>query len=117
MERYSFTRAERIRKGKDFASVRKEGKRITGKNFVVFLKTNDLGIRRLGLAVSSKVGGAVKRNRIKRLFREFFRLNKESFPQSADIFISAKHGFDLQGYREVEREFQSMGFKTFKSHP
>lgn len=111
MGRYSFTRAERLLKGKDFASVRKEGKRIAGKSFVMFLKTNNLGIRRLGLAVSSKVGGAVKRNRIKRLLREFFMLNKEGFPPSADIFISVKQGFNPRGYAEVEKEFQDLGLK------
>lgn len=112
MGQYSFTRAERILKGKDFALVRKQGKRLASKGFVIFIKTNNLGIRRLGLAVSSKVAGAVQRNRIKRLLREFFRLNKETFPSSADIFISVKHGFNPRSYREVEKEFQGLGFKT-----
>lgn len=112
MGQYSFTRAERILKGKDFALVRKQGKRLAGKGFVIFIKANNLDIRRLGLAVSSKVAGAVQRNRIKRLLREFFRLNKEIFPLSADIFISVKEGFNPRSYREVEKEFQGLGFKT-----
>lgn len=108
MGQYSFTRAERILKSKDFALIRKEGKRVASKNFVIFLKANSLGIRRLGLAVSTKVGGAVQRNRIKRLLRECFRLNKEIFPPSMDIFISVKQGFNPVGYKDVEAEIKSV---------
>lgn len=111
MRQHSFTRAERILKAKDFAVVRKQGKRLPGKGFIIFINANNLGLRRLGLAVGSKVGGAVKRNRIKRLLREFFRLNKEAFPMSADIFISVKPGFSPGGYGELEKEFQDLGFK------
>ncbi|MBI5328848.1 MAG: ribonuclease P protein component [Deltaproteobacteria bacterium] len=108
MGQYSFTKKERLLKSKDFTSAQKQGKRVASKSFTIFLKTNSLGIRRLGLAVSKKVGGAVKRNRIKRFLREFFRLNKEIFPPSTDIFISVKHGFNLSAYREVGEEFKLM---------
>lgn len=47
---------------------------------------------RLGIAASRKVGPAVQRNRIKRLIRESFRLNRELFPGNADIVIVVKRG-------------------------
>lgn len=65
------------------------------------LRKNNKDARRLGLVVGRKVGGAVSRNRIKRLIREFFRLNKEKIPESSDLIVLAKKDIRIKGYREV----------------
>lgn len=106
MRPYSFSKAERLLKKKEFLEAKREGKRLYTNHLTIFIRPNAMGIRRLGLSVSGKVGGAVKRNRIKRLLREFFRLNKGCFPPSVDIFILVKPGFAPSGYSEVEAEIK-----------
>jgi len=112
MKPYSFTKKERLLKKQDFIDAAKKGKKFYTKNFTIFIKPNKLGIRRLGLSVSRKVGRAVKRNRIKRLLREFFRLNKELFPPSSDVSMSVRQGCSPEGYRDVAEELTPFLLKT-----
>lgn len=104
----TFTKEERILKPEDFVRVRRSGKRHTTRSFAVYVLPNELGRRRLGLSVSAKVGGAVKRNKAKRLLREFFRLNKEAFPPSSDILVSARDLKAISRYRDVEDELKKV---------
>ncbi len=50
---------------------------------------NSLGYSRLGVGVSSRMCNAVRRNRLKRLIREAFRLNRDALPRGLDIFVTA----------------------------
>jgi ribonuclease P protein component len=70
------------------------------------LRKNNKDIRRLGLVVGRKAGGAVSRNRIKRLIREFFRLNREKMPESSDLIVVAKEKIEIKGYHEVFEELK-----------
>ncbi|MBI5892560.1 MAG: ribonuclease P protein component [Deltaproteobacteria bacterium] len=115
MKPCSFTKKERLLKKQDFIDAAKKGKRFSTKNLTIFIKSNDIGIKRFGLSVSRKVGSAVKRNRIKRCLREFFRLNKEIFPASSDISISVKQGYSLSGYNDVKKELTDFLTKIKKN--
>ncbi len=66
-------------------------------------RANALNVSRLGIIVTKKVGNAVKRNRIKRLLRTFFRLNKNKIKKADYIFI-AKNNLGDPSYRQVEEE-------------
>ncbi|MBN1277406.1 MAG: ribonuclease P protein component [Deltaproteobacteria bacterium] len=94
----------------DFVNLNRSGRRYTTKYFVFILKQNGLGITRLGVTVSKRVGNAVKRNRLKRLIREFFRLNKPCFPHGYDVIAIAKKDASCLDLRNVNEEFEKTGF-------
>jgi len=92
----------------DFVNLNRSGKRRHTGHFIIITKENGLGIERLGVAVGKRAGNAVKRNRIKRLLREYYRLNKEHFPRGHDVVIAAKKGADELNLREVCEELSEI---------
>lgn len=104
MEDFRFRKRERLTKKSDFQTIFEHGTRYTTENFVIFIHQNNRDIRRIGISVSKKVGGAVKRNRVKRLVREFFRLHKDQLPDSKDFLFIAKPGSTQLDYRSVSEE-------------
>ena len=106
----SLRKKERIHKKEEFLQILREGERYKTKHFKVMIKENHLDRVRLGLIVSKKIGNAVKRNNIKRLLREFFRINKSFFPLGSDILFIAKPGDDSLNYSKVDKEFKELFF-------
>ena len=75
-----------LKKEKEFSKVYQKGhKKHTKYVIIIFLK-NNLNEKRFGFVASKKTGNAVKRNRIKRLFREVVRLNYNKFKENNIVF-------------------------------
>jgi ribonuclease P protein component len=72
------------------------------------LKENRLGVTRLGVTVTKRIGCAAKRNRIKRLVREYFRLHKARFPQGYDVVIAAKKDANKLDFWNFQRELEEV---------
>ena len=107
--RYAFKKAERLRRRSEFSALFKSGKRIHSEYLTVILSTNTSDVRRLGLVVGKKVRKeAVRRNRMKRLLREFFRLNKHRLPASQDILIVARKDFSFMKYRDLSSKLEEV---------
>jgi ribonuclease P protein component len=85
--RYRLTKAQKLRRPSEFKRVYDGGAKAGDDRLLVFALPNDLGLTRLGLSVSKKHGGAVKRNRIKRLLREAFRLSQHDLPPGLDLVL------------------------------
>ena len=80
-----------LHSSKDFLKLLKGGKRLGLDCFELIYGPNGLGYPRIGYIVSKKVSSkAVKRNRIKRIFREYFRHNKPLFGSNDIIFVCKK---------------------------
>jgi ribonuclease P protein component len=95
----------RIVRGADYRSIYDAGRKLHSERFVLFGKENRLGHHRLGITVSRKVGSAVVRNRIKRLFREIFRRSIAATPSTIDLVVNAKRGSAQVGFEDLRGEF------------
>lgn len=99
-------------KRSDFVKLNRTGKRYHATHFVVIAKKNHLDITRVGVTVGRKVGNAVRRNRTKRLLREFFRLNKPRLPRGYDFVFVAKKDAGYLDYRKTREELAPIVFDT-----
>lgn len=102
--RARFRKADRIRRRREYLAAQGTGRRLTAPHFTVILAPPGGEPRpRLGLVVTRRLGKAVRRNRVKRLLREFFRRHREELPPQ-DIIILAKKGAETLTYADVTRE-------------
>jgi len=87
-ERLSLPARLRIRRTGDFARAYREGARARGMVLVVVARPNGLDHPRLGLSVGRAIWrSAVRRNRVKRIFREAFRLEQHALPPGYDLVL------------------------------
>ena len=98
----------KIKKNKDFSFIYNNSKKVYTRYAIIFIKENNKKEQRFGFVASKKTGKAVQRNRIKRLFREFVKLNKSKFKESSDyIFVgksNLKENIKSLKYKDIEKD-------------
>ena len=90
-----------IKLNRDFKRLYYKGGCVSSDLLVVYYRKNSLKCNRLGITVSKKIGGAVVRNRIKRLIRESYRLIELEFNAYYDIIIVARSKCAESDYKSI----------------
>ena len=100
-----FSRGMRIKQGRDFSRVRREGQRRVAGCVIANWQTLPVGTAaRLGVVTSGRIGNAVVRNRARRLLREVFRLHQHDLTTPVDLVLIARPSIAGKGFFEVERD-------------
>lgn len=103
MQRYTFPKTEHLLKRWEFQRIFSENKKYTGRYLTLHTLLNQPN-RKVGILVSRKIGIAVKRNRIKRLIREAYRLNKHLLPNNIHLIITPRHDISKLTYKDIEED-------------
>ena len=112
MRSFCFKKGEKISKRAEFNQVNRNGRRHYTEHFRVVIRRNRMDSTRLGITVGKKIGNSVRRNRVKRLIREFFRLNKQHIPIGYDILISPIKATDALNSFKLQEELGDLLIKN-----
>jgi ribonuclease P protein component len=85
-----FLKCMRLRKRMEFLDVQRRGRKVRCRAFVGLFVSRDAERTRIGITTTKRLGNAVKRNRVRRLVREAFRLGHFDPPKGVDLVVIAK---------------------------
>ena len=106
MKGFQFSKNDRLLCSADFLNLRQNCEIFRGKVTRIFYKsTVELSLPRVGLSVSAKVGNSVKRNRLKRLVRESFRMKKNDL-KSIDFNVVPLSSNDEDQEQKLLRDLE-----------
>ncbi|MGZ3417799.1 MAG: ribonuclease P protein component [Polyangiales bacterium] len=110
MASFGFPKERRLRARREFVAVQDKGRRVHTPHFVLIVAKgpDPSAPSRLGVTVTKKIGTAVRRNRVKRLVREAFRLDPGFLPGGVDLVVVAKDGAPTLVLADVQSEWAAI---------
>jgi ribonuclease P protein component len=105
-KRLRLGRPARIEQSGDFARIRQQGQRLAlGCLIANWQRLPDGSKPKLGVVTSKKIGGAVERNRARRLLRESFRQHQNELAQPVELILVARNSIAGKNFTDVEKDF------------
>jgi len=98
----------RLRKNSDFQRVYRKGHSWAHPLLVLHALRNDLGYSRFGFSASKRVGGAVVRNRARRLMREAIRPRQAIIADGWDVVLVARRSMTEANFHQVDQAVQQL---------
>jgi ribonuclease P protein component len=106
-EKFLLPKTSLLRRPGEYQRVYKKGKRLRGNKFSLIYCENGLTGSRLGISIHG-TKKAVRRNRIKRIIREFYRLNKNFISPPSDIIFAIRKDFTPNSPQEVKQAVDNL---------
>ena len=97
-----------VKENYEFRRMYRKGKSVVSPYMVRYCLKNRHGCTRLGVTVSTKLGKAVIRNRVRRRFREIWRLNKGDMIPGWDIILVARVRAVETPYNKLDKAYRKL---------
>jgi ribonuclease P protein component len=97
---------QRLRKSRDFAAVRREGRSWSDGLLVLVARPNGLEVARFGFSVGKRIGNAVVRNKVKRRLREAARLTQVK--DGWDLVIIARRDASSADFHTLDSSMRNL---------
>lgn len=99
-----------LKKNYEFKQVLSKGNYYAGENIIAFILKNNQEINFLGLAVSTKIGKAYQRNRIKRLLRENYKNIEKSLKNGYSIVFLVRKNSNVKeiDFKKIHQDIENI---------
>ncbi|MBQ6115774.1 MAG: ribonuclease P protein component [Oscillospiraceae bacterium] len=94
-----------VKENHEFRRIYRKGRSAVSACMVVYCQKNRQGRSRLGVTVSTKLGKAVVRNRVRRQLREIYRLHREEMKPGYDVIVVARVRAAHTAYQKLEASY------------
>ncbi|WP_223640597.1 ribonuclease P protein component [Corallococcus sp. EGB] len=112
-----FPKALRLLHRREFLEVQERGQKIPSDCLLALVQRNSRAHSRIGLTVSSKVGNAVVRARLRRVLRELFRKHRGQWPSGLDVVLVVRSSAKEASFAQVSRAFDGVTRKLQRLFP
>ncbi len=111
-------KTEMLKKNYEFKYVLNKGKYYSGENIEAFIKKNNNSKNYLGIAISSKAGKAIQRNRLKRLIRENYSLIESNIKPGYSIIFLIKKQKNIKNiyYSDIKSDVKKIVVRAKMLH-